>query len=86
MATGATPLTLEEIAAIRADVKTRGEYKIVLAELMLKDEQGFCLSDRWPARKPNTIKQGFYTQIKDQKLQNEVQVVIHDEKVYLLKN
>jgi hypothetical protein len=82
-------LDAEQIAALLAKTRTKGQYTDRLNEFLGSGEMGVDVMD-WPEmkqKKPNTLKQGFEA-AKDKKEAKEgadkVQVIMNEEKVYLI--
>lgn len=83
-------LTAEQVQALLANTRSKGQYTEYLNAFLESGEQGVCANDEWVAirdKKASTIKQGFVN-AQDKKDAHEdaqfVKVLVNEDKVYLI--
>lgn len=83
-------LTPEQVRALMAGARTKGQYVEKLNEFLVSGQNGVLVTDEWEefeGRKTATIKQGF-DNARDHKNAAEgsdkVKAIVSDDKVYLI--
>jgi hypothetical protein len=83
-------LTAEQIQALLATSRTKGEYSQYLTQFLDSGEQGVCANDEWISlkdKKASTVKQGFANAIDKKDAHADAQfvkVLVNEDKVYLI--
>lgn len=84
-------LTQEQINALMATTRTKGQYIQLITEFLDSDENGVDVKVQWPElseRKSASVKQGFENAKNSKNARADfknVQVLKNEENVYLIK-
>jgi hypothetical protein len=84
MATGATPLSQDQIDALLGSVRERGAYKRVFNEFLASEDLGINVTELFNGKKSSTVYQGF-NNVKKEQENDSIRVINHEDTVYLIK-
>lgn len=84
----ATVIPADKITMLLGTTRERGAYLRVADKLMASDDPAWDVTDDFPGKNLNSVKQGFVNVINNPKnphLTGKMRVVVSDERVYLIK-